>query len=218
MEKQKQMLFDLGYVTTVFGDPIHIQYDASKQSQVNEAIRFAVNYPTQSSASSVAALVGRRFGDYARGHGMDVSIPGFIHDCLEGSFGRGSLIQVFDQLPKFAEDWTYSTFKLPMSIDIEIGVRGGPSLVEFKRLKDRKAFVEDGVMSAKFEGRESEFNKLVDRIRGGGHTVDTEDVEVESVTGNWSDLYMKVGSGYHMGMGRPVPHVSGKIYVSGGSR
>jgi hypothetical protein len=213
IEQQKNVLFDTGGVTTVFGDFIPIVYDANKPSSVNESIRFAGNYPTQSSASSVAALVGYNFNKYSKENGLGVSIPGFIHDCLEGSFNVKSLIQVFDQMPNFAETWPYETFGLPMSIDMEIGVCGGAGLIEFKRAKGNKRFVVDGVLKAKFEGRKDYFNLLLDKVKK-QYKVTIHDEETEVITGAWSDLYMRVASAFHLGMGRPIEFISGTIEIS----
>lgn len=205
MEAQRQMLFDQGYITTVWGDPIYLSYDADSQSSVNEAVRYAVNYPTQSTASSIAALTGYEVVQAARSQQWGLHIPGFIHDCLEGDIDHRSLLEVFEALPQVAEDWPYETFGLPLRLDIEIGVRGGPYLVEFKRLKGAKVFVQDGVLEAKLEGRSDAVDLLVERIRSQGqYSVELRDVEVKEERVKWKELYQKVAAAYRLDMGKLV--------------
>ena len=215
MEEQKAMLFNKGYITTVWGDPIYLPYDASSVSSVHEAIRYAINYPTQSTASSAAALTGFELKKMARERKWELAIPGFIHDCLEGDFGHNYFLEVFDQLPQLAEEWPYEAFKLPLSLDIELGVRGGPYLVEFKRTGEDRRFVRDGVMRAKFEGRKDAVEELFERLKcEGRYNVTVTDTEEEESYGNWKELYMKVASSYSRSMGRTVTNLKGKVEVS----
>jgi len=207
------MLFNLEYITTVWGDPIHITYDANKKSSVNDAIRYSGNYPTQSTASSTAALVGVRIMEAADANGWPISLPGFIHDCLEGSFANDFLLKAFDIVPNFAENWPFDNFGLPMSIDMEIGVRGGPFLVEFKRPKGELKFIKDGVLSAKFDGRADAVDLLFDRMRTTGYSVETSDVEEEEHYTSWSEMYMKVASAFRLSMGRKVLSKAGTVLI-----
>lgn len=212
IEEQKEMLFSRGYITTVFGDPIHITYDPNKKSSINDAIRYSGNYPTQSSASSAAALVGEKIDKLARDRAWDMYLAGFIHDCEEGSFATPLLLDVFTEYPKLAETFPYETYGLPMSIDIEIGVCGGPGLVEFKREKGKLVFVEDGVLSAKFEGETSYVNRLFERI-GQNFTVEFDDVEEEPVYQSWSEMYLRVASSYRTSLGKNTLMKSGKVRI-----
>lgn len=213
IEEQKEMLYEKGYITTVFGDPINISYDSSKPSEKAEAERFAGNYPTQSSASSVAALVGEQFNQKAKKEGWDFHLGGFIHDCEEGCFNTNLLLEVFDEYPKLAETYPYETYGLPMSIDIEIGVCGGPGLVEFKRLKGKTKFVENDVLEAKFEGISEYTDKLFERLSKNYH-VELIDVEEEDSYQSWSEMYLKVASSFRLSLGQTVKMKHGKIRVS----
>lgn len=212
IEEQKEMLFELGYVTTVFGDPIYISYDASKPSAVAEAIRFSGNYPTQSTASIAAALVGERMLNHAKVNNWDFEMAGFIHDCEEGSFTHELLIQVFEEYPRLAENYPYETYGLPMSIDIEIGICGGAGLVEFKRKKGETKFVKDGLLSAKIEGESKYVDALLEKISI-SHEYELVGIEEEDVYQSWSEMYLKVASSYRSSLGKVTKIKSGEIHV-----
>lgn len=214
MEEQKQMLFEKGYVTTVFGDPIHITYDSNKKSAVNDAIRYSINYPTQSSASSAAALVGDRILEKAEVDGWDFYLGGFIHDCEEGCFSPDYLFPIFEEFPRVAEQYPFDTYGLPMSIDIELGVCGGPGLVEFKRQKGETAFVVDGVLKAKFEGETQYVNALFDRIRTSGYRIEIDGVHEEESYQSWSEMYLRVASSYRTALGKTLKITSGNTTIS----
>lgn len=180
-----------------------------------DSVRFAINYPTQSTASSIAALTGYELMQLARRNEWEIYIPGFIHDCLEGDFSHRHWVDVFTEMPRFAEEWPYNTFGLPVAMDFEIGVRGGPFLVEFKRNKDDRLFVRDGVMRAEFEGRKEAVELLLDRLRKHGrYDVEVTDVEEGVTYTSWSELYLKVASSINLSFGKSVPTQSGKIAVS----
>ena len=179
-----------------------------------ESVRFSVNYPTQSTASSIAALTGYELMQMSRQRGWDVFIPGFIHDCLEGDFGHRHWVDVFDELPRFAEEWPYEQFNLPISLDIEVGVRGGPALVEFKRAGEDRRFVRDGVMTAKFKGNKEYMEQLVARLRAEDYyDVELTDLKESMSYTSWKDMYMKVASSVNLSFGQKTPTLAGKIRV-----
>ena len=65
MEEQKQMLFDKGYITTVWGDPIYLPYDAS--SVYVDAKRFIAKFAYVEDRSKYPELA-RLYDQYQAGH------------------------------------------------------------------------------------------------------------------------------------------------------
>jgi DNA polymerase family A len=214
MREQEEMLFEKGYITTVFGDPIYIEYDKDKKSSVNEAKRYASNYPTQSTASLAAALVGERILEIAQKEKWDLWLGGFIHDCEEGCFGVDYLFPIFEEFPKTAEQYPFDTYRLPMSIDIELGVCGGPGLVEFKRQKGNTAFMINGQLKAKFEGETQYVNQLFDKFRAAGYIIELDKVEEEEDYQSWSEMFLRVASSYRSGLGKTLFITKGLITIS----
>lgn len=178
-----------------------------------DVIRYSVNYPTQSSASSVAALVGEKICKKINELKWDMSLGAFIHDCEEGSFNTDLLLEIFEEYPKLAENYPYETYGLPMSIDIEIGVCGGPGLVEFKRPRGKLVFVENGVLEAKFEGESQYVDKLFAKI-GEKYNIEFIDVKEEGHYQSWSEMYQKVASSYHSRLGKTVQVKEGKVKIT----
>lgn len=178
-----------------------------------DPIRYSGNYPTQSTASSVAALVGDRILTAAEELGWPIKLPGFIHDCLEGSFASDFLITAFDEIPKFAEDWPFKQFGLPMSIDMEIGMRGGPFLVGFKRPIGELKFVKDNAIYAEYEGRAKSVDLLFDHMRHVGYIVEISEHNREIKTMSWGGMYEKVASAYNLSMGQKIEMAEGEVII-----
>jgi hypothetical protein len=213
IEGQKEKLFKLGYIETIFGDPIHINFDRNKKSAVNDAVRYSVNYPIQSSASNIAGLTGNRLTLLAEENNYKFKIPGFIHDCLEPIAPIEEIFIMFDKVIEFSEELPWQEFGAPIQMDMETGVSIG-NLVEFKRLKGKTKFYEDGVISAKFDGKVTDCDKLFYKLRKYGMTVDVPEHKEYDKYYSWSDLYVKTNSTFNLNFGTTQKFMSGLITIS----
>jgi hypothetical protein len=209
IERQTQQLFDEGYVTTIWGDPIYIEYDRGKKSSVNEAIRFAVNYPIQSTASNVTGVTGYELTNWKRERDFEFVVPGFSHDCLEPLLPGRELIPFLERAIEFAEEVPWKKFKLPIKIDVEFGVSAG-ELVQLRRLGGEGSYVAGGELRCTFEGRSPDVASFLRRLKM-THTFRVEDMRRQEKYSSWSDLYLKTNSSYHSLMGKHYQQTSGTL-------
>lgn len=213
IEGQKERLYGKGYITTIFGDPIYLSYDNNKKSSEQDAIRHSVNYPIQSSASNIAGLTGNRLVKLGKDNNYQYHIPGFIHDCLQVLTPISESFIIFDKIIEYAEELPWQEFGAPIQMDMEIGISNG-NLVEFKRLKNKTKFIEDGVVNAKFDGKIKDCDLLFQRLSNNGINVNILEEKTYDKYYSWSDLYVKTNSTYNLNFGTTQKFKSGVLQLT----
>ena len=160
IDSQHEGLKQNGYIETVFGDRIWIQYDESMgEGAKNEAMRFAQNYPIQSSASHLCALALYWFDQEMEARQMPHALCGFTHDAGDIDVPAGNLVDMLSIAKSCMEDKVKETFGVPVAIDCELGVRGDTML------EMDLEHIDDNTVIAEFEGTLPAFEEVKDRLK-----------------------------------------------------
>jgi hypothetical protein len=198
-------------IETLWGDPIEHMFSINKKMDVIDAERYFINWVIQSTASNIGALSIARVEEWIKLERMQSVINGFTHDALDGDVEGSEFLKFMESVPKIAEKRPLEEFKLPVRLDAEIGVDLG-SLVEIKRNKETDAFVTDGRMDSKIEGRAGDVQRLIERLRLSYPDLQYEKLDESKKYNGWSDLFSLKGC-YYPDMGREVITESGRLIV-----
>lgn len=198
-------------IETLWGDPIEHMFSINKKMDVIDAERYFINWVIQSTASNIGALSIARVEEWIKLERMQSVINGFTHDALDGDVEGSEFLKFMESVPKIAEKRPLEEFKLPVRLDAEIGVDLG-SLVEIKRNKETDAFVTDGRMDSKIEGRAGDVQRLIERLRLSYPDLQYEKLDESKKYNGWSDLFSLKGC-YYPDMGREVITESGRLII-----
>lgn len=117
VKEQHTTVEDVGYVKTLFGDPLYIY-----KTHGNAHLRQAQNYPIQSTASSLAAIGIYNLYDNCKKKGVKAIPIGFTHDSSDYEVEVSDLFRFIDMMHYHAEQEIQEKFNVPAKIDYEIGI------------------------------------------------------------------------------------------------
>ena len=145
---------------TIWGDPI--QFRLHKDANENAAKRLSQNYPIQSSASNIAGVSISRIAKWIREHGLKTKLYCFTHDSCDADCPKEELLNFCYQVPTIAEEMPLKVWKVPVKIDLGIGVMGN-EIVELKRKNDSPIVRKENeiyTLESNFIGKSSSVEKL----------------------------------------------------------
>lgn len=198
-------------IETLWGDPIEHMFSITKKMDVIDAERYFINWVIQSTASNIGALSIARVEEWLKEEAMKSVVNGFTHDALDSDVEGNEFMRFMENVPKIAEKRPLEEFKLPVRLDAEIGVDLG-SLVEIKRNKETDAFVTDGRMDSKIEGKTADVARLLERLRMTYPDLQYEKTGEDAKRNSWSDLFSLKGC-YYPDMGKEVVTESGRLII-----
>jgi hypothetical protein len=112
------------FIRSILGERIPIIGDRSKKSELEAMKRYSVNYPIQSSASHITAIGINRVNKAAYRSGLPIRAFGFTHDAGDYDFKADYLFEFVSLLHYHMQDEMKEEFKIPVKVDMEIGVTG----------------------------------------------------------------------------------------------
>lgn len=165
-DAQNQAVVKDKKVHTLFGDDIYIECNESSRRSVREAAKRSVNYPIQSSSSSIAGMcIWNLWDKLQKPENFDIlAIPGtFTHDSSDWEIRPDFLPRFFKLANETAVDDVYRDFGVAMAIDFEIGI----SQNHMMEVEDAKFIDENGIegLEFKFTCHEDTFQKIIDRLK-----------------------------------------------------
>ena len=239
INNSRRNVINKGHCNTLFGDKVPVDLpleandlsDEDKEAFVTEsrkadkingmnnytnqsikaALRYAQNYPIQSTASNIAAIGLYETTKKLKEEGIQHYLDCFIHDSGEISLKNMS------ELPKTliiiktqSEDRIAEIFDgVPYSIDLEISYSGNHSM----KLDNVK--VNENILSFKFNSSEDTYNDLFARFkkRGYGIKIISDDIEKTTKNIDAGDLFSE-NQGFNFNFGSSVNMVAGEVEIS----
>lgn len=154
IEETHGMVMDTGYVPTVFGNPILINFP-----QEAEKKRKGQNYRIQSSASSLAAYGLWKLYESCTKLGIQAVPIGFTHDSGDWDIYARHLFSFVKVMKLMAMDMIKNKFNIPVKIDWEIGVHQNHMMELSEVSKNGTA------TTYEFSCNSSTFTRIIERIR-----------------------------------------------------
>lgn len=152
--KHKQ-LSDVGYVTNHFG--AHLAIDLSLPG--NGAARAGQNYPIQSTSNIVAGTSMYDFTEECENKSIYEKAVGFTHDALDSITKVDQLFDYINSMIYQMQTKIYDDLKMPMKIDIEIGVDS------FNACKFSIKDSHENMRVIEIEGEETATSQLIDKLK-----------------------------------------------------
>lgn len=207
IERKHREVEQFGGVKTMFGDFIPIVYDKNNQMEYHGALRKAQNYSIQSSASTGSgACIYRSF---KKMKSLGLKVIDFQHDSSTFDFRCKDLITVLKVLPLTAEKEPQDAWGVPITIDIEIGVRGN-SLVH---LDDIQVSEDMNSFHAEFSGDRVSLEDVVKRLRDSDYDVQLDVTSQEEEMIKMNELFL-TRRAYNMNIGQLREKIKGTLRVS----
>lgn len=128
IENQHKIAQETGIVYTVFGGPLYLD-----QSDPAGMLRDSQNWPIQHASSNIAGDAIWMNYEMSRMKKIPVLPMVFTHDSHDMEFRSKDFFEVTDTVYMSSVDYPNRQFKIPMKIDMEIGVRQSDA-IEFKEL------------------------------------------------------------------------------------
>lgn len=121
------------FIRSVLGEKINIVGDRGMKRELEAMKRYSVNYPIQSSASHITAVGINRVAKAAYKAKLPIRAFGFTHDAGDFDFRADYLFEFVSLLRYHMQDEMKEEFKIPVKVDMEIGVTGDTMLkLEFE--------------------------------------------------------------------------------------
>ena len=153
------MLHNEGYVETIYGDRIYIDFDKQDKRMVSSAERHSQNYPIQGSASNLAAEGLYYTAEDLHKQGVKFGLFGFTHDSGDFDMHVPDLLRAISAVRKNMETDIRTKFNVPVAVDYEMGLRGNSMLsLEIEH-------VDDKMMVAEFKATEKGFKETSERMK-----------------------------------------------------
>ena len=183
-------LVEDGYVKTLWGDKIFIDYNDDDRKALSEAKRHAQNYPIQSSASNVAGISSSRLNQYLLSQGMKSKIFSFTHDSSDIDTPGDEFLSLCKLIPEFSENLLYDMFGIPASIDLEVGVSNYRA-VSLEKVNDSYVESRDGklLMKCKFKSRKGDLQAAIEKL-GDSYDISYAVEKEEETNVGMSELFL----------------------------
>lgn len=165
-DSQNEIVLKEKKVHTLFGDDIYIECNPNNRRSVREAAKCSVNYPIQSSSSSVAGMCIYNLWKKLQGpQNSDIlAIPGtFTHDSSDWEVRPDFIPRFFKLANETAVDDVYRDYGVAMAIDFEIGI----SQNHMMGVENAK-FINEGNIEGlefDFECHEDTFGEIINRFK-----------------------------------------------------
>jgi len=151
-------------IHTLWGDPIWHEFDATKKMELIDAERYAVNWQVQSTASNLAGLALAETDVFLTSGGYKTKAFGFTHDSEEFDAHLDEFFLMLNKVPEISEKYLFDQFKLPVKLDMEMGINLG-SLVEIGRVKGNDSFFNaDGHAHLNLSGAVEDMEAAISRL------------------------------------------------------
>ena len=212
IERSHKLLQDNGYVTTLWGDRIYIDYDNSSDKSFNSAMRMAQNYQTQASASNIAGYCVYRIAEYMGVNGNKAKVFNFAHDACEIDTPADEALSVLHSAIALAQDLPSDMWQLPVSIAVSIGLNGYDVVdLDLGGSNKVKMGADNKLrMKAKFTSRKGVIGRLANALKLGCYEVEWQvknRYEIEEPI----DSVFALSKTYSSDLGAPVEMESGEI-------
>lgn len=197
-ERHKQVESN-GFVTTLFGNPIHIDI-----SNLNQAFRHAQNYPIQSSASSLAAQAIWDLFITCKARNIGALPIGFTHDASDQDVLIKDLFPFIDTMYECAVTKVDKRWGIPAAIDWELGVDQNRT-IELAETKRESPTIREFT----FSGTQYAFDAVIERLRH-KYKVDFETTTTKSKYNTMMELFI-TRRAFSKYLGETVTSVSGNL-------
>lgn len=203
VKRMHKMVQEVGYVPTIFGDPIFIS-----EEQGRSIFTRAQNYPIQSSASSLAALGGMSLYKLCQRMGIRALPLAFTHDSLDWEVHAGDLGLFTELALTINQDGLFVKYGVPTKIDFEIG--GNLDLmIEVDEISNS----EDEVVIVG-EGRVESLDYLVPRLENAWNSVEVNILSRKMKRIKAEELFIS-RRGFYIDAGKDVEFVKVEIRMRG---
>lgn len=199
IKKRHEQVASQGFVTTMFGNPIHID-----TSNLNQAFRHAQNYPIQSSASSLAAFAIWDLYIKCQARNIGAIPVGFTHDASDQDVLVKDLFPFIDTMYECAVDSVGKRFGIPAAIDWELGV-------DQNRTIELSETARHSLTSREFtfSGTQHSFDAVMERLKT-KYTVDYEITKTKSKYNTMMELFI-TRRAFSRYLGETIDSVSGNL-------
>lgn len=199
IKKRHEQVASQGFVTTMFGNPIHID-----THNLNQAFRHAQNYPIQSSASSLAAFAIWDLYIKCQARNIGAIPVGFTHDASDQDVLVKDLFPFIDTMYECAVDSVGKRFGIPAAIDWELGV-------DQNRTIELSETARHSLTSREFtfSGTQHSFDAVMERLKT-KYTVDYEITKTKSKYNTMMELFI-TRRAFSRYLGETIDSVSGNL-------
>ena len=165
-----------------------IDFDPSDKKSVAQALRRGQNFPVQSAASSVAAIVFCDIILFMRRNNMRSKPICFIHDSLESDVYPYEFFKLIEQQQYELANSALKMFNLALKADVAMGANMG-SECEMNKLEIMNEEKTEGKVT--LEGYKTDIMDLVENWKTAYNLVEVVEEEWEEEVGQMELLFMK---------------------------
>jgi uracil-DNA glycosylase family 4 len=217
-EQHKKVYQGSRVVQTLWKDEIFLDtgYGGGygEKENLGEILRYSVNYPIQSSASTIAGTTISRTNRLLESMGYKSRSFGFVHDASDIHVISKELFDLGISLPDISERIPKEEWGMPVKIDISIGVNSG-SQIELSSYDGISPFRKEGkkkVLRCKVEGEKEHIDAFLKNL----NKIAKVESEIEFDSEKkipMKQMFAFKGSSYTNALGSTKQIWSGKLYA-----